>query len=194
MLQQTLQKYATGRNIFALFIITQIVYFIMLGITIPHVQGYADGMELFDVRPTGYDVDYAHELLTNLGDDGRDAYLYQQIPFDLVYPGLFAITYALMLTWIFRYSFGSNSKMNMLVFVPIAAGTFDYLENAGIVVMLLSYPNFSDAVVYVSSFFSLAKSLFTTVFFILLIVGIVAAAIKRFRANPIPTLVKNLQH
>ncbi len=184
MFQQKLQKYAQGRTILVLFVLTQLIYFGMLNITIPHVRDYADGMELLDLKPTGYAATYAHDLLDNLGEDGRHAYLTQQIPLDLVYPGLFAVTYALMLTWLIRYSFGAKSKLHYLAYVPIIGGLFDYLENVGIIVLLVRYPNFSNTVAHVTSAFSMGKSLFTTLFFIVLTISLGTALMKKFRGNP----------
>lgn len=164
-------KYATGKTILVLFLMTQAVYLVMLAYTIPQVEDYADDMQIFDLRAQGYGPEYAQDLLHTLGEDGRRTYLTRQLPLDFVYPGLFIVTYTLLLSYIFQRAFAAGSFMHLLVIVPMLAGIFDYLENIAIVVMLGMYPDFSSVVARISSIFSLSKTLFTTLFFVLLFVG-----------------------
>lgn len=96
-----IQRVSTGYVVLAFFIPAMIVYFVMLFYTIPQVAKYAPGMNLFDLSPTGYSFEYANELLHTLGSDGRDLYLYKQLPLDFIYPGLFAISCSLLLSWLF---------------------------------------------------------------------------------------------
>ena len=91
-----------GKKILLLFILTNIVYAIMLTITIPKVMSYAGGMKLLDMMPTGYNAGYVNSLLNALGSEGRNTYLFQQIPIDLIYPFLFGITYCLLYAFIIK--------------------------------------------------------------------------------------------
>jgi len=168
-----IQNVATGRAVLGVFIPAMVVYVIMLLYTIPQVQQYAPGIKLFDLSPTGYSYAYAIELLGALGIEGRNLYLYQQLPMDFIYPGLFAVSCCLLLSWLFVKSLNSNSKMFYLCFVPAAAGLFDYLENIGIVRMLLSYPNVAESLVSITSYLTILKSAFTTTFFALLLLGVI---------------------
>ncbi len=185
-IQQFLGKYSTGRNVILLFLITQIIYFIMVLYTIPNVVSYADGMKVLDMQPTGYSAEYANTLLNRLGSEGRDYYLYKQIPMDMIYPFLFAITYSLLLIYLFKKSFNIESKMHYLTIVPLFGGFFDYLENIGIIVMLLDYPDFSTLLANVTNVFSILKSVSTTLFFILLFVGAVGLIMKKIRKSEEP--------
>ncbi len=177
-----LQNVATGRTVLRFFIPAMVVYCIMLFYTIPQVELYAPKMKIFDLLPTGYSFEYANELLHVLGKKGRDLYLYQQLPMDFIYPGLFAVSCCLLLSWLFTKSLNSNSKMFYLCFVPVAAGLFDYLENIGIVRMLLSYPNVAESLVSITSYLTILKSAFTTTFFVLLLLGVILF-LKRKWAN-----------
>lgn len=182
-LQQRLYAYATVRTTVFLFILTQIVYVFMLTVTIPHVRGYADDMELFDLRPTGYSADYAHDLLDALGEEGRHAYLVRQLPADAIYPALFAVSYALLLTLLFRYGFRSSGSIQHLNGVPVLAGLLDYLENIGIGLMLARFPDFSPWLAGVTSLLSIAKSVATTLTFTLVLIGVVAAIVRWGKAR-----------
>jgi mannose/fructose/N-acetylgalactosamine-specific phosphotransferase system component IID len=168
-----IQNVATGKVVLGFFIPAMVVYATMLLYTIPKVEQYAPGMKLFDLSPTGYSFPYAIELLSVLGVKGRDLYLYQQLPIDFLYPGLFAVSCCMLLAWLFSKSLNSNSKMFYLCFVPVAAGLFDYLENIGIVQMLMSYPNVAESHVAITSALTILKSVCTSTFFLTLLLGVV---------------------
>ncbi len=178
-----LSKYASGKNVIILLIITFSVYGFMLMVTIPNIMNYANNMELLDMQPTGYDANYAKTLFDSLGEEGRDAYLFRQIPVDMIYPFLFALTYSLLLIYLFQKGFNLSSKIKYFALVPILGGLFDYLENFSIIFMLFIYPEFSDALANTSNIFSILKSLFTTLFFILLLIALVSILIRRLRVR-----------
>ncbi len=178
-----IQSVSTGKVVLALFIPAMIVYFIMLFYTIPQVAEYAPGMNLFDLSPVGYSFEYAKELLGVLGVDGRGAYLYKQLPLDFIYPGLFALSCGLLLSWLFLKSQNESSKIFYFCFVPMAAGLFDYLENICIIHLLTSYPNISGISVSLASAMTIIKSGLTTAFFVLLIVGLVLFLRSKWKTN-----------
>ena len=167
-----------GTKILVLFLLTNVVYTIMLAITIPKVVNYAGGMKTLDMIPTGYNADYVNSLLVALGPDGRNAYLFQQIPLDLIYPGLFAITYCLLYAFILKKLDKQESFLFYLCFIPVLAGLFDYLENIGIITLLTNYPNNSITMAEMTNIFSLLKSGLSTIYFIVLIITLLALLAK----------------
>ena len=175
----TLHKYASGRIVLSLFIVTMFVYATILFYSIPSVTAQAPGMRLFDMSPFGYSQAYAENLLEAIGPDGRNAYLKLQLPIDFIYPGLFALTYSLMLFWLFKKRFGARSKIFYSALVPAAAGFFDYIENIAILLMLKSYPEPNSCIVACSSMFTVLKSVLTVAFYILLCYGFIVLLIKR---------------
>ena len=80
------------KKLWILFIITTSVYAYLMLVTVPALKAMAGGMDILDVPPF-YDATYIQELFRRLGEEGRHFYLYRQIPVDMIYPGLFAITY-----------------------------------------------------------------------------------------------------
>lgn len=160
-----------------------IIYVAMLFYTIPNIEKYANGMKLFDLSPGGYSYEYAKELLTNLGDSGRELYLYNQLPLDFLYPGLFAISCGLLLSWLFLKTKSPNSRLFYFCLVPVAAGAFDYIENILIVSLLTGYPNISPLQVGMSSMVTIAKSALTTLFFIVLTVAGIACLAKKGKSK-----------
>lgn len=176
-----IDKHSTSRKVLFLFIITQIIFAVMVFGTIPNVMSYADDMKLLDIMPTGYDFNYVTILMASLGPSGRSAYLHQQIPLDMIYPLLFAVTYFLLLAVILKEVVKAQSGFYYLCFIPVLAGIFDYLENFGIISILKSYPNISNLLVQTTNFFTLAKSYSTTVYFIILLIPIFVFLVNKLR-------------
>ena len=160
-----------------------IVYVLMLSHTIPVVEEYSNGKKLFDLSPGGYSYEYAKELLTVLGENGRELYLYNQLPLDFLYPGLFAISCSLLLSWLFLKIKEPNSSLFYLCLIPAAAGVFDYVENISIVSMIVGFPDISQGVVEISSWATIAKSVMTTLFFIVLTVVGICCFAKRVKVK-----------
>ena len=88
-MKELLLRNLQGRKVLILFIVTNIIYLLMLEITIPDVMAFSGGMKLLDMMPAGYSPTYVNSLLNALGEEGRHAYLFSQIPLDMVYPFLF---------------------------------------------------------------------------------------------------------
>tara|TARA_Y100000385_G_C13011895_1_gene602058 strand:+ start:196 stop:771 length:576 start_codon:yes stop_codon:yes gene_type:complete len=169
-IKEIVNKNLTGRKLLFLFVITNIIYGIMLMVTIPKTMAFSKGMKLLDMMPMGYDSEYINALFGALGENGRGVYLYNQIPIDMVYPFLFGISYCLLLVYFLKKINKLNSAFFYLIFLPIIAGIADYLENLGIINMLSSYPNQSQLSMDVTNVFSIIKSMTTTVFFVALII------------------------
>lgn len=182
-MKNLITRYLNGKIILVLFILTNIVYAIMLTITIPKVMNYAGGMKLLDMLPTGYNADYVNSLLDALGTEGRNTYLFQQIPIDLIYPCLFGITYCLFFAFIINKLNKQNSLLFYLCYFPIFAGLFDYLENFGIITILNSYPDNSTVLSQLTSIFSILKSTLTTIYFIALLTALFALLTKYILSN-----------
>jgi hypothetical protein len=163
----------SGKKVLMFLVPALGVYLTMLSYSIPRVLEYSGGMKILDLIPTGYNTEYAQKLFETLGETGRDIYLFQQIPLDMIYPGLFAVSFSLLLAFLFKKAFSATSKIQNLVVVPVFAGLFDYLENIGIIIMLTSYPDFYAWVVSVTNIFSISKSLLTTLVFALNIISLV---------------------
>jgi len=105
-------------------------------------------------------------------------YLTVQIPIDLVYPAMFSASYALLITWVLKQFRSKESKLFSLAFIPMLAGIFDYLENFGIIAMLTVFPEVPESLVTTASIFTIVKSVFTTVFFVVLFFSLAALAMS----------------
>jgi len=171
-----LKSLATGKQVVLLLIPTWAVYLTMLLVTIPKVQFFASGMEIFDLSLMGYSYEYAIRLLINLGVEGRYVYLHQQLPLDFIYPGLFALSSCLLMAWVFSKT-QTPAWMYYCCWLPIAAAVFDYAENIQIMMMILQFPTISEHQVQLASLATMAKSGLTAVFYVVLIAALIRLSI-----------------
>jgi len=178
-----LEKQHSGKKVLVLFLLTNIVYACMLLVTIPATMEFSNGLQLLDMMPAGYDLEYVNTLFHTLGDTGRQMYLTKQIPVDMMYPLLFGISYAAVLAYFLLKLPKLNSKFLYLCLLPVIAGLADYLENIGIISMLNTYPNVTGSSVNITSIFSVIKSSATSIYFLTLIVVLIVLGLRRMKSN-----------
>jgi hypothetical protein len=110
---------------------------------------------------------------------------------DLVNPILYTLIFGLLISWLFQRSFRPGSKLQKLNVVPVGAGVFDVLENVSIVILLLAYPARPTVVAWLATVFTMSKTIFLAVSALLILIGVVGAALNRFKKQGRMT-VKNL--
>lgn len=133
------------------------LYLLMITVTLPAIEAIS-GQIPFDMRPLGYSLLRAAQLLESLGPEGRAYYLTRQIPLETPNPGMMALT--LMATIVWLRARVPNPKLAFAGLVcALAAALTYYSENLGIILMTYSWPNLSDALVHVASFSSVVKRL-----------------------------------
>ncbi len=179
MIAPLVRKHATGWKTLFLLIVTQLVYAFMILVTIPEVSSYANGLQLLDVMPFGYDLAYVETLFDKLGPEGRRAYKMQQLPVDMVYPILFGLSFSLLLAYVLKRTLPENSPLYLLCFLPFIVTTLDYLENFRILQLLNSYPSFSPDQISRLSQITVWKSILTVTVFLILIPAVIAWFLKR---------------
>lgn len=168
-----------GRQAALFGLAAAVLYLVMIFVTLAHIEALS-GLRPFDMRPDGYSAELAHALIDGLGPSGRWYYLTRQIPLDTVYPALMALTLVSLLKWL-----GSQGVSPKLVrvgtWLSVAAAIADYLENAGICVMILSWPEISANTVLAASVASIVKSGLTTAAVLIVLLGVGSWAYKRMR-------------
>lgn len=163
-----------GKKVLLLFVLCNTIYATMLIITIPELMQFSGEMKILDMMPMGYNVQYVHSLFDTLGTSGREAYLCHQLPLDLIYPGLFGISSCLVLAYFLNKLGKLDGKSFYCCLLPLFSGLFDYAENIGIISMLGTYPNISVFQIQITSVFTVLKSVLTTVYFVILIITLLA--------------------
>ncbi len=145
-IRKIIDKNLSGKKVLLLFVLTNTVYAIILIVTIPKTMTFSNGMKLLDMMPMGYNSEYINSLFEALGENGRQVYLYNQLPVDMIYPFLFGISYCLLIGYFLKKLNKLDSVFFYLCFLPLIAGIADYLENFGIIAMLL--PTFTEKRMY----------------------------------------------
>lgn len=173
-LKEWIYRNVNGKKVLLMLIGTNLLCGYMLLISIPKVLTFSGGMKIPDMMPTGYDPEYIFKLFEKLGEKGRDTYLYEQIPVDLFYPFFFGITYCLLIAYLLQRLQLLKSEPYYLCLLPLMGGFFDYMENFGIIHMLVDYPVVSISIIQTAAFFTVIKSLLSSICFILILVLLLA--------------------
>lgn len=179
-MKDIIKRNLNGWKVLLLFLLANVLYVIMLTVTIPKVMSLSGGLKILDMMPTGYNQDYVNNLMSTLGEKGRNTYLFNQLPVDMVYPLFFGISSCLLLAYLLKKLRKSESPLFYLCYIPLFAGFFDYCENFGIISILNSYPHNSDLLTHLTSTFSVLKSSFTVTYFLILITLLIIIGIVYF--------------
>ena len=182
-MREIVKKNISGREVLLLFILTNFIYVLMLTFTIPKVMSDAQGLKLLDMMPGGYSAETVNTLFNTLGEKGRNAYLFMQLPLDMIYPFLFAISSSVLLAYFLNKLEKLEVRLFYLCFIPLLAGAFDYCENIGIITMLNNYPENSDFLSKATSVFTVLKSSCTVIYFIVLITILIVLAFRKISAK-----------
>lgn len=180
-IRQIIDTNLTGKKVLLLFVLTNVVYAIMLMVTIPKTMTFSNDLKLLDMMPLGYNSEYINTLFETLGENGRQVYLKSQLPVDMIYPFLFVISYCLLMGYFLKKLNKLDSEYFYLCFLPVIAGTADYFENFGIINMLNNYPDLSPIIMKITNVFSVVKSMTTTVFFVALMITLLFLGIKTMK-------------
>ncbi|WP_413112565.1 hypothetical protein [Thaumasiovibrio sp. DFM-14] len=174
-----IQPRITGKLVLALFVAANTVYLIMVIYSIPMLMQHSGGIPIFDMSPLGYSYQDAMALLTALGEEGREVYVSLQLTLDIFYPILFALCYFSLFQWLIIVGRLSHRIWRYITVIPIFVCVLDYVENIFIWLMIRDYPTLSESLVTTSSTFTLAKSVSTMVYFIVLTLMIIFLIARR---------------
>ena len=154
-------------------VLTVAICLIMNLILIPAIERSTGGMRCFDMNFL-YSADDARSFLQALSADGKNTYLHCQLPLDFFYPLCYGC--------FFIFAFVKLQKrLNKIAVIPLLLAAFDYAENICIKLMLSASPFSTHTAVFGSAFTSVKTILMYGVF-ILLIVFILRAALKKKKA------------
>jgi hypothetical protein len=175
-LSSRFHSWARGWLILAL--IAGLVVFAVL--TLPGVQAASGDTEGLDTRHF-YTPDEAFATVASYDDAGRAALRVFYLTADIVNPILYTSFLVLLISWLFQRGFKPESAMQKLNVLPIGAAIFDLLENICVVTMISVYPAQPRIVAWLSTVGTTTKYIFIYVSFVLVLVGLVTAAMNRFR-------------
>ncbi|MEI6578934.1 MAG: hypothetical protein WCN92_05655 [Eubacteriales bacterium] len=171
-----LEKYIKNKQIFLLCGLYIIIVAIMGIVIIPNICKNTGSMTIFDLKATGYDINYAKDFINAMGVKGRGFYLKAQLPLDFIYPFVYGLLYLALANKAFK-------KLNIPVFASIMILCIaDYAENILTYVMLLSH-KLSPALVSTASVFTAVKTDFLYVTLTMIAFGAILRLIKKNRGK-----------
>lgn len=113
-------------------------------------------------------------MLVDYGPAARAFYARAELTVDLMYPLVYSLLLMVLLTMLFRHK--PNRRFNTL---PLLTLLFDYLENAAIITLLMSYPTQSTGVAIVCELAKLGKWLSFGGTIALIVYGLVLRITRR---------------
>jgi len=149
-----------------LMTIAMIIYFVMMMYTIPFISNNHEIL-IFDLRPLGYSMQNANDILNSLSRTQLNVYKNIQLPLDMFYPPLLGLAGY----FLFRDISKQFRVYKYLLFLPFITIIGDLLENVFIYIML-SGGSVESFNIFASSF-TVIKSISTTVFLSLLFLGFI---------------------
>jgi hypothetical protein len=180
-ISQKFHAWTTGWRVFILFLADAL----MAGYIMPLAGGIMALAANNSVMPLDlmffYTPDRAFEMIERYGEAGRSVYLRIELTADIIYPIIYTLFFGLLLSWLFQRGFRSDSKMQKWNVMPVGSLFFDLLENVGIVSMLSMYPSIPSFMAWITMLFGSLKWAFFLSTVGLLLVGLVKAAMNRFR-------------
>lgn len=174
---------------------TAVVYADMVLVTLPHLAAITEtacradaacrlaDFHMFDLRPAGYDLATARDLITALGPAGRAEYLQVQHRLDSVFPALNGLSLALGLAFVgVRLGLTRPIAVGLATVIAAPTALLDWAENASVAVLLALGPAGIDAeTVAAASGYTVAKSIAVTIVMSLLLVGLAMVAWRQWR-------------
>lgn len=179
-LSNTLKKYANGWLVL-IFLAGEIFF---NAVVLPNQQAKIEagsgGVGPIDLQ-FFYSPEKVYSMVESYGDAGRASYRTFELTGDIIYPIVYTLFFALAITWLFQRGFPTSSSMHKYNVVPFGAWLFDLFENLSIVAMLSIFPSTPALLAWIATVFTLLKWLFVLPTALLLLYGLVKAAMNGFK-------------
>lgn len=143
------------------------------------LERHSQGNIILDNTFFFYTTGDVNQLFTTYGDAGRALYLSHLLVFDFKYPALFFATNAASLVCLLNYLMPAAKITNHIHLLPLAPTILDYLENFGILMLLVSYPSPNPGVAAITSLATIIKLSLVNILF-LLTAALIAGAFVKF--------------
>ena len=144
------------------------------------LEGFSGGTGPIDLQ-LFYTPEKVYAMVDSYGEEGRAVYRTHELTIDVIYPIVYTLLFAFLITWLFQRGFSPLSPMQRLNVVPVGAFVLDMLENVCIVTMLSVHPQQPAIVAWLGTIFTVVKWLFALATILLILTGLVMAIKNRFR-------------
>jgi len=140
------------------------------------------GVGLLDMELL-YTREQAYSHLAAMGDAGRAFDLTHIIPLDFVFPFMYTLFSAVTITWLLHTWLPAGSGWHRLNVVPLIGGFADYMENLGIITMLVAWPSRLPDIACFTMVAGLVKSTFIILALFIIIGALAGWGISRIKGR-----------
>ena len=130
----------------------------------------------------GVAVDEAYAYLDALDEEGRALYASGELTLDVVYPVVYSLLLAMLLSRLFPITYRLDSLLQPLHLLPFGAGFFDLMENKAAVMLVINYPDRMEGVARLLNVFNQTKWILVGSSVALLITSGAVLLVRRLRA------------
>lgn len=148
-----------------LSIIISIISMAMIGILAQSMvyNVYGD-FTIPDLR-FGYSFDQIQTAFDGLGGEGLRTWALAHSP-DYIFPLAYSLAMMIGITLELRKLEIQDKRFKMMIFIPLAGGIADYIENILILSQVYSYPTLSESIILIASGVTILKWIILSVGFI----------------------------
>ena len=139
---------------------------------LPAIERAADGLRCFDLQLFGYDFETARAFVQALSAQGRQLYLFAQLPVDCVFLVAYTVFFVLVLKRL-------SAPRAMVVVWPAVLAASDFCENCCTAVLLCGFDRLSSATVAVFGKVTGFKSMMMYAVFVALVISAVRFALNK---------------
>lgn len=118
-----------------------------------------------------YSLDYVCETAQAYGAGGRTAYVRSRLSLDVIRPWVYTLFLSTAISRIYLRAFAPLSRWQLATLAPVFGSLADYLENVSASVVMLRYPDRTPVMDIVAPILTLAKWIFLSGSYALLLVG-----------------------
>lgn len=117
------------------------------------------------------------------GEAGRSAYVRARVTFDVIWPLVYGFFLTTSLAWLFRQGTQPGSRWRRLVLLPALVVLLDYAENTCTATVVARFPSHTPVLAQLAPFCTASKWVLLGSSFALLLVGVIAAVVTRWRSR-----------
>jgi hypothetical protein len=179
-ISETLKKYTNGWLVLLFFAGEMFFNTVILPNQQAKIEAASGGTGPIDLQ-FFYTPEKVYSMVAAYGEAGRADYRLFELTGDIIYPIIYTLFFALLITWLFQRGFTPDSPMQKWNVLPLGGWLFDLLENLGIATMLSVYPSTPAGLAWITALFTLVKWLFAGVTIVLILIGFVMALKNGFK-------------
>jgi len=151
----TVKKYATGK-IVLIFLVLTIIGTTILGYSNYLFSTITDFSSTLDLT-FFYNFEFANNFFSQISQEEVVHYLYKFTTLDIIYPLIYTIFFALLVSYILKKKNNKNAKLEYLILLPFISMIFDYLENILTIILINNLHEINQGLVYLLTISSSIK-------------------------------------